>query len=74
MNPDEWFADLYSLRQRLTDDYKLTTFGDEEMMNQIIYNTKPQANQMQLTVIKNQLAMEAIRFEKDNNYVKEVTL
>jgi hypothetical protein len=20
MNPDEWFADLYSLRQRLTDD------------------------------------------------------
>jgi hypothetical protein len=29
MNPDEWFADLYSLRQRLTDDYKLTTFGDE---------------------------------------------
>jgi hypothetical protein len=74
MNPDEWFADLYSLRQRLTDDYKLTTFGDEEMMNQIIYNTKPQAYQMQLTVIKDQLAMEAICFEKDNNYVKEVTL
>jgi hypothetical protein len=29
---------------------------------------------MQLTVIKDQLAMEAIHFEKDNNYVKEVTL
>jgi hypothetical protein len=41
MNPDEWFSDLYSLRQRLTDDYKLTTFGDEEIMNKIIYNTKP---------------------------------
>jgi hypothetical protein len=37
MNPDEWYANLYSLRQRLTDDYKLTTF--EEMMNQNIYNT-----------------------------------
>jgi hypothetical protein len=36
MNPDEWFADLYSLRQRQNDDYKLTAFGDEEMMNQII--------------------------------------
>jgi hypothetical protein len=74
MNPDEWFADLYSFRQRLTDDYKLTTFGDEEMTNQIIYFTKPQAYQMQLTVIKDQLAMEAIRFEKDNTYVKEATL
>jgi hypothetical protein len=58
----------------LNDDFKLTTFGDEEMMNQIIYNTKPLAYQMQLTVIKNQLAMEAIRFDKDNSYVKEVTL
>jgi hypothetical protein len=29
MKPDEWFADLYALRQQLTDDYKLTTFGDE---------------------------------------------
>jgi hypothetical protein len=74
MNPDEWFADLYSLHQRLTDDYKLTTFGDEEIMNQIIYNTKPQAYQMQLTVIKDQLAIEVISFGKDNNYVKEVTL
>jgi hypothetical protein len=52
INPDEWFADLYSLRQLLTDDYHLTTFGGvQEMRNQIIYNTKPQTYQMQLTVI-----------------------
>jgi hypothetical protein len=44
------------------------------MMNQIFYNTKPQANQMQLTVIKDQLPIEAIRFIKYRNYVKEVTL
>jgi hypothetical protein len=46
MNPDEWFADLFSLCQRLIDDYHLTTCGDEEMINPIIYNTKPQAYQM----------------------------
>jgi hypothetical protein len=55
MKADEWFADLYSLCQRFTDDYKLMTFGDDEMMNQIINNTKPQAYQMQLTVIKDLL-------------------
>jgi hypothetical protein len=44
------------------------------MMNQIIYNTKPQAYEMQLNVVKDQLAMEAIRFEKDHANVKEVTL
>jgi hypothetical protein len=74
LNPDKWFADIYSLPQWLTDDYKLTTFGDEEMMNQCIYNTKTQAYQIQLTVIKDQWAMEAIRFENAKNYDKEVTL
>jgi hypothetical protein len=58
----------------MTDDYKLTTFGDKEKLNQIICNNKPQAYQMQLTVIKVQLAMDAICFDKDNSYVKEVTL
>jgi hypothetical protein len=74
MNRYEWFGDLYSLHQRLTDDYNLTTFGDEEMMNQIIYNTKPLAYQMQYTFIKDQLAIEAIYFAKYGTYVKEVTL
>jgi hypothetical protein len=26
--PDEWFAELYSIRQRLEDDYKLDQYGD----------------------------------------------
>jgi hypothetical protein len=61
MNPEEWFAVIYSLLQRLSKDYNLTSFGDEEMMNQVIYNTKPQAYQLKLTVIKDQLAINAIR-------------
>jgi hypothetical protein len=40
-NPDEWFAEL--ICRRLEDDYKCTTFGDNEMLNRIIYNTKPAA-------------------------------
>jgi hypothetical protein len=35
-NPDEWFAELYFICQQ---DYKCTTFGDVEMLNQIIYKT-----------------------------------
>jgi hypothetical protein len=42
-NLDEWFADLYFIRRRLEEDYECTTFGDVEMLNQIIYNTKPAA-------------------------------
>jgi hypothetical protein len=42
------------------------------MINQIIYNTKPQAYPMQLTFIKDQLAVEATRIAKDGTHVKEV--
>jgi hypothetical protein len=44
-NPDEWFAELYSICQRLEDDYKLGQYGDTVMLDQIIYNTKPAAYQ-----------------------------
>jgi hypothetical protein len=73
MTPDEWFADLNSSRQRSTDDDKLTTVGDDEMMNKIIFNTKPQGYQMYLTVIKYQLAIEAICFDIDGTYYQVTT-
>jgi hypothetical protein len=44
------------------------------MLNQIFYNTKPAAYQMQLTVIKGDLIKEDARFLKDNTYVIDVTL
>jgi hypothetical protein len=61
MNAEELFAELYSMHQRHSGDYNhATTFGDEKMMNQIIYKTKPGAYQMQLTGIKDHLLIEAI--------------
>jgi hypothetical protein len=44
------------------------------MFNQISYDTKPAAYQMQLTVIKGDLIKEDVRFLKDKNYVRHVTL
>jgi hypothetical protein len=73
-NPDEWFAELCSIQQRLEDDYDLDKYGDEEMMDQIIYNTKAPAYQMQFTILKDQINTEAIRLKIDKAYVKEVTL
>jgi hypothetical protein len=43
------------------------------MLNQIIYNTKPAAYLMQLTLFKGELIKEDERFLKDNNYVREVS-
>jgi hypothetical protein len=44
------------------------------MLNQIIYNTKSAAYQMQLTVIKGDLIKEDARFFKDATYVRDITL
>jgi hypothetical protein len=73
-NTDEWFAELYSIRQRVEDDYKLDKYGDAEMLDQIIYNTKAPAYQMKVTILKDQINTESIRLKADNTYVKEVTL
>jgi hypothetical protein len=56
------FAELFFSCQGLEVDYNSTTVVDVEMMNQIIYNTKPTAYQKQLTVIKDQLIKEAARY------------
>jgi hypothetical protein len=73
-NPEEWFAELYSIRQRVEDDYKLVQYGDTVMLDQIIYNTKPTAYQMQLVIIKDQIRLEDIRLKADITYIREVTL
>jgi hypothetical protein len=68
------FAELYSIRQRLDDDYKLDQYGDIVMLDQIIYNTKPNAYQMQLAIIKDQIRLEDICLKADITYVREVNL
>jgi hypothetical protein len=73
-NPDEWFAELYSHRQCLEDDFNLDQYGDTVMLDQIIYNTKPAAYQMQLAIIKDQIRLKGIRLKAVINYDREVTL
>jgi hypothetical protein len=67
-------AELYSIRQRLEDDYDLDKYGDEEMLDQINYNTKAPVYQMQVTILKDQINTESIHLKNDTSYVKEVTL
>jgi hypothetical protein len=52
MNLEEWFAELYSIRQRLEDEYSRDQYGDLVMLDQIIYNTKAPGYLMQLTILK----------------------
>jgi hypothetical protein len=73
-HPDELFADLYSFRQRLEDNYSLTQYGDSVVLYQIIYNTKTVSYQMQVAIIKDQISTEDIQFKADATYVREVTL
>jgi hypothetical protein len=58
--PDEWFAEMFSIRQRLEDDYKLDQYGDTVMIDQIIYNTKPAAYQMALAINKIRSTLEPV--------------
>jgi hypothetical protein len=44
------------------------------MLDQIIYNTKPAAYQMQLSIIKDQIRLEDIHLKADITYVREFTL
>jgi hypothetical protein len=44
------------------------------MLDQIIYNTKAPAYQMQLTILKDQMNTDAICLKADLTYIKEVTL
>jgi hypothetical protein len=46
-NPNEWFAELYFICRCLEEEYNCNSFGHAKMINQIIYNTKPDAYQMQ---------------------------
>jgi hypothetical protein len=70
---NEWFAELYFIYWHLEEDYKCNNFGDAKLINKMIYNTKPAAYQMLLTVIKYQLMKEDARKNTDANYESDVT-
>jgi hypothetical protein len=67
-NPAIWFAQLNKIRQKLIDDYKLTTYEDSDVLQHIMYNTKPFMYQIILGINKDRLAHEIKRHEADNTF------
>jgi len=52
--PDEWFAEIDSLRAQLKIDYK-HDIPDDEIVSHIIYNLHPRTYQTLLTMVKREL-------------------
>ena len=50
-NPDEWFAELETIRARLKNHFQYT-ISDEDMISHIVYNIKPKMYQTLLTMVK----------------------
>jgi hypothetical protein len=67
--PDLWFAQLNENRQKLIDDYQLTTYEDTDVLQHIMFNTKPSMYQILLGINKDRLAHEIKRHEADNTFV-----
>jgi uncharacterized protein with HEPN domain len=73
-NPAFWFAQLNNIRQKLIHDYKLTTFHFADILQHIMYNTKPAINKIILGINKARLAHETIQDVADNTFILTVTL
>jgi hypothetical protein len=73
-NPEIWFAQLNKIRQKLIDDYKLTTYEDTDVLQHIMYNIKPAMYQILLGIHKDRLTLETKPHADDNSDVFTVTL
>jgi hypothetical protein len=57
-NPAIWFEQLNKIRQKLIDDYKLSTYEDVDVLEHIMHNNKPAMYQIILGIKKDHLAQE----------------
>jgi hypothetical protein len=73
-NPAIWFAQLNKICQKLIDDYKLTTYEDTDVLQHIMYNTKPFMYQIILGINKDRLAHEIKCHDADNTFAFTMTL
>jgi hypothetical protein len=73
-NPAIWFAQLNKIRQKLMDEYNLTTYEEADVVQHIMYNTKPFMYQIILGINKNCLPHETKRHAADSAFVFTVTL
>lgn len=53
-DPDEWFAELESMRMQLRIDFAIV-ISNEKMVSHIVYNTRPRMYQTTLAIIKREL-------------------
>jgi hypothetical protein len=70
-NPAIWFAQLNKICHKLIEDYNLTTYEDAEVLQHIMFNTKPFIYQI---INKDRLAHEIKRHTADPTFVITVTL
>jgi gag-polypeptide of LTR copia-type len=71
-NPDEWFAELDTIRVQLRLDFKLT-IDDEKMVSHIVYNVHPKIYQTTLAIIKRELNNgQAVKLEDLKKDLRQV--
>jgi hypothetical protein len=73
-NPAIWFAQINKICQKLIDDYKLTTYEDADVLQHVMYNTKPFMYQIILGINKDRLAHKIKRHDADIAFQFTVTL
>jgi hypothetical protein len=72
--PAVYFAQLKKIRQKLIDDYKSITYEDTDVLQNIMYSTKPAIYQLLLGNNKDRLAHDTKQHAADNFYEITVTL
>ena len=71
-NPDDWFAELETIRARLKNHFQYT-ISDEDMISHIVYNTKPKMYQTLLTMVKRELNNSvAVTIESLKKDIKQI--
>jgi hypothetical protein len=73
-NPAIWLTKLNIIRQSLIDDYELTTDEDADILQHIMYESKPAMNDVILGIKKACLVHETIRHATDYTYKITLTL
>jgi Zn ribbon nucleic-acid-binding protein len=72
--PGIWLAQLNKICQKFIDDYSLTIYEDTDVLQHIMYNTKPCMYQIILGTNKDREAHEIKRHDADNTFEFNVTL
>jgi hypothetical protein len=73
-NPAVWFSQLIKMLRKLIDNYKLTSYEVTDVLQHIMYSTKPAMYQLISGINNDCLAHETIQHATNNTYDFTVTL